>query len=124
MNIKARLEHIAHLLIKDRAMGQTTMIAKAAKETGGMVLARTHDHAKQIERSHGVTSRSMEVNLEGYSGPFYLDHYATSGLLMKAADKIGLLEETLKAERAEKERMSDELAQAQEALKKFQSGAV
>lgn len=124
MNIKARLEHIAHILIKDRQMGNTTMIAKAAKETGGMVLARTHDHAKQIERAHGVTARSMEVNLQGYMGPFYLDHYAASGLLIKAADKIGLLEETLKAERAEKERLGEELTAAQEALKKLQSGAV
>lgn len=106
MNIKKRLEHIAHLLVKDRAMGQTTMIAKAAQATGGMVLARTHDHAKQIERTHGVTSRSMEVNLEGYSGPFFLDHYATSGLLLSAARKIEELEK--KIEKLENPDQDDE----------------
>jgi hypothetical protein len=88
MNIKGRLEHIAHISMKDRAMGRTTMIAKAAEATGGIVIARTHDQAKWIERTYKVPARSMELNLDGFSGPFFLDHHATEALLLKAANKI------------------------------------
>lgn len=92
MNLKKRLEHLSHISMKDRAMGRTTMIAKAAEATGGMVLARTHDQAKWIEREFGVPARSIEMNLEGFSGPFFFDHHAIEGLLLNAANKIEELE--------------------------------
>jgi len=96
MNLKKRLEHIANLSAKDRETGRTTMIAKAAEATGGMVITRSLDEAKRIEREFKVPARSMEINLEGFSGPFFLDHRATEILLLRAADKIDELEKKLK----------------------------
>lgn len=96
MNLKKRLEHIAHMSMKYRAMGRTTMIAKAAEATGGMVIARNLEQAKEIEREFKVPARSMDINLEGFLGPFFLDHRATEILLLKAADKIDELERKLK----------------------------
>lgn len=92
MNIKKRLLHLANLSAKDRQTGRTTLTARAAKEVGGIVLARTHDEAKFIERTHNVTARSMEINLDGYSGPFFIDHHAVESLLVSAATKIENLE--------------------------------
>lgn len=92
MNLKKRLRHIASLSDGFRGIGRTTYNAKLAKENGGVVIAATFDQAKYIERTHGVATKSMEMNLEGYSGPFFVDHNAMDILLRKAADKIEKLE--------------------------------
>ena len=92
MNIKDRLIHLATVLVKDRMLGRTTLNAKMAKESGGMVIAADFKEAKRIEEVHGVPTRSMETNLEGYSAPFYMDHHATSRMFIKAATKIENLE--------------------------------
>lgn len=97
MNLKSRLQHIAFKSMKDRMMGRTTLIARAAKELGGIVLAHNFSGAKQIEHAHAVTARSMEINLDGFSGPFFLDHHATDIMLLRAADKIEELEKQQKS---------------------------
>lgn len=124
MNIKDRLNHLAAVLVKDRMMGRTTLNARMAKESGGMVIAADIKEAKRIERSFGVPARSMETNLDGYSAPFFMDHFATSRMMQKAANKIELLEQTLKAEREEKDLLLSEVEQLKETVKRLQSGAV
>lgn len=95
MNLKKRLEHIAHMSGKDRHTGKTMMIARAAEQTGGIVIARSMDEAKWIEKIYRIPSRSMDINLEGFNGPFFLDHHATEGLLFSAANKINVLEKEI-----------------------------
>lgn len=97
MNIKGRLEHLAHLSMRDRQTGRSTMFAKVAEETGGIVITHNHEHAKYIEKNFKVPARSMEINLEGFSGPFILDHHATEVMFLKAANKIESLENEVKA---------------------------
>ena len=92
MNLKKRLRHIASLGDQYRGIGRTTYNAKLAKENGGIVVAANFAQARYIEKSHGVPAKSMEVNLEGYTGPFFPDHNAVDTLLLKAADKIEQLE--------------------------------
>lgn len=92
MNLKNRLKHIVSKMNQYRAVGRTTYNARIARENGGMVLAASFDEAKHIERQHGVTARSVEQNLDGYTGPFFLDHHAAEILLLKAANKIDELE--------------------------------
>lgn len=95
MNLAARLIHLAHVSGVDRMLGRTTLIAKAAKELGGMVIAHNHAHAQQIERQHGVPARSMDINLFGFNGPFFFDHYAIEKILLRAAHKIHDLEQEI-----------------------------
>jgi hypothetical protein len=92
MNIKKRLIHLAQMSGKDRRLGRTTMLMKAAKELDAIVLAASLDHADLLKREHGVVAKSMEVNLEGFSGPFIFDHFAIETILIKAANKIEELE--------------------------------
>ena len=130
MNIKNRLRHLADLSAKDRGMGRTTLSARAAKEIGGIVIANSHSEARQITKSHGVLAKSYEMNLEGYSGPFILDHHTVETLLRKAANKIESLE--AKNERMVKKVMSllaalqedDEIMVKKEVDDSFKSGAV
>lgn len=93
MNVKGRLLHIVEAHQRDRQVGRSTYNAKLAKENGGIVLAADHQHAKWIERNLGVPARSIETNLHGYSGPFFIDHFAVDKLLISAARKIEALEE-------------------------------
>lgn len=88
MNLKYRLLHLVNFSSRDRRTGRTTLIAKAAKEVGGIVLAATHRHAKDIERTYGVPSKSYQLNLEGFSGPVFFDHFAIESILVRAHDKI------------------------------------
>lgn len=88
MNISKRLRHLAYLDVKDRQLGRTTAIAKAAKENGGIVIGHNFDFVKYIERTHKVPAKSIEMNLEGFHGPFFLDHHAVNTMFLKAADKI------------------------------------
>jgi hypothetical protein len=99
MNVKDRLLHIVELHQRDRMVGRSTYNAKLAKENGGMVLAADHQHAKLIERNFGVPARSIEVNLHGYSGPFFIDHFAIDKLLLSAARKIETLEEEIQIQK-------------------------
>lgn len=96
MNLKERLIHLAHVSGIDRQMGRTTLIARAAKEIGGMIIARDFNSAQYIEREHGVTARSMDLNLMGFSGPVLFDHYAVEQMFLRAAHKIGDLEIEIK----------------------------
>ena len=100
MNLKNRLLHLAHKLDEDRQTGKTTMLAKAAKETNGILLAHNFDFAKHLERNYGIVSKSVEINLEGFFGPFFIDNHAVSRLFHSAASKIETLEARL--EKAEK----------------------
>lgn len=93
MNVKDRLLHIVEMHQRDRQVGRSTYNAKLTKENGGVVLAHNHDHAKFIERTFGVTARSVEMNLHGFSGPFFIDHFAVDKLLISAARKIESLEQ-------------------------------
>lgn len=95
MNIKNRLRHIADMSMRGRRLGKTTAIAKAVKDLDGIMLCRSHQHAKDVQRQFGVTARSMEMNLHGFNGPFMLDHYALEELLYKAVNKIETLEKEL-----------------------------
>lgn len=92
MNLKNRLLHLAHLSTQDRQTGRTTLVARAAKELDGIVIAHNHDDAKRIERQYGVTARSMDMNLFGFNGPFFIDHHAVERLFVRAAEKIQDLE--------------------------------
>lgn len=92
MNLKNRLKHIVSKMNQYRAIGRTTYNARIARENGGMVLAASFDEAKYIQKQHGVEARSVEQNLDGYSGPFFLDHHAAEVLLLKASNKIDALE--------------------------------
>lgn len=92
MNLKTRLESIAHLLTKDRMVGYTTLAAKAAKELGATMIAHNFAHARQIERNYGVPAKSVDMNLTGRNDFFIIDHFAVSTLLNRAASKIDELE--------------------------------
>ena len=96
MNIKGRLVSLAMASNASRKAGKTTMIARAAKETGGTVLAANFEEARYIEKTFDVPARSVEINLEGFSGPFYFDNHAIEVLLLKAARKIEVLEGEIK----------------------------
>ena len=88
MNLKNRLRHIANASMRDRQYGKTTLLAKITKELDGVLLCRNHQTAKDISHLHDVTTKSMEVNLDGLNGPFFMDHYALEELLIKASNKI------------------------------------
>lgn len=92
MNIKERLRHLATLSTKDRQTGRTSAICRIAKEIYGIVLAADFKQAKMLERQFGVTAKSIDINLDGYSGPFIMDHYAVERMFIRAADKIEELE--------------------------------
>lgn len=93
MNLKGRLEHIAIALDAGRQFGKTHVIAKICQEADGVLLAHNFDFARDLERKYNITSKSIDVNLHGLGGPFFLDHSAASRLLFRAAAKIQDLEE-------------------------------
>lgn len=103
MNLKSRLRHLAEVSEKDRRLGRTSEIARIARENSGVVLAADFEQARNIQRAHGVTSKSVDVNLEGLMGPFFFDHHATERLLKRAADRI----EELESERDELQAIVD-----------------
>lgn len=93
MNLSDRLRSLAHLLSKNRYVGYTTLNAKNAIETGGIVITHNFDHAREIERQFKVVAKSADVNLEGQSGPFWMDHFAVASLFNRAANKIEMVQE-------------------------------
>jgi len=95
MNIKQKIRNIADASRMGRRLGKTTAIVNAAKQLDGLVLGATHDHALRIKRKHGIKARSIELDLDGFCGPFFIDHYALENLLYKAANKIESLEKQL-----------------------------
>lgn len=93
MNIKGRLLHLAQLGAKDRQTGRTTRLIALAKDIGAVFITHNMDAAKRAERTNqGLVARSMETNLEGYAGPFVMDHFAVETMFIKAANKIELVE--------------------------------
>ena len=92
MNLKDRLRHLAYKSQHDRQFGRTTMVARLVKECNGIMLAHNHDYARDLQRKFGVVSKSIDLNLEGFSGPFFFDHFAIETLLLRAANKIEELE--------------------------------
>lgn len=92
MNLKGRLEHIAQMLDAGRRYGKTTAIAKICKEFDGVLLTHNFQFAKDLEREFKITTKSIDVNLHGLSGPFFIDHHAISALLFRASNKISELE--------------------------------
>lgn len=102
MNIKNRLRHLASLSTKDRATGRTTRLIEMAMSIGGIFITHNQDAADFAQRKHkGLVARSIETNLEGYSGPFVFDHFAVENMFSKAAQKIDNLEQLLENERQE-----------------------
>lgn len=93
MNLKTRLRHLADKLSNPRAYGKTTMLAKITQELGGILLTHNTDEATRVQRAYrGLVAKSMDINLDGFSGPFFLDNQAAFRLLNRAADKIEQLE--------------------------------
>lgn len=95
MNLKARLQSIAHLLTKDRQVGYTTLTAKTAKELGATMLTHSFAEARRIERNYGVPAKSVDVNQVGSSDFFVIDQFAVANLLNRAAARIEELETEL-----------------------------
>lgn len=87
MNLKKRLRHIADVLNLPRAYGKTTLLSKITKELDGVLLVHNTDEVTRLRRLN-VTAKSMDTNLDGLSGPFFLDNQAASRLLVRAAEKI------------------------------------
>ncbi len=100
MNLKKRLRHLSDLNVRDkRAEVEDTKrvtIINAAKNSGGLLITSSLHEAKTLERAFGVTARSMDINLEGFSGPFFFDPQAIEDILVRAANKIEALENELK----------------------------
>lgn len=92
MNIKKRLIHLAEYSGKDRRLGRTPLLMKVAKDLDAVVIAANVDQAKMLERQFGVVAKSVEINLEGLSGPFIFDHFAVETMFLKAANKIEVVE--------------------------------
>jgi len=93
MNIAKRLRHLSEKLDGNRAYGKTTMLAKAAQELGAILLVASTGEATHLQRKfRGLTSKTFEINLEGFTGPFMIDNHAASVMFLKAADKIDALE--------------------------------
>lgn len=120
MNLKERLLHLSHVSGIDRMMGRTTLIAKAAKELGGMVIAHTHEDAKRIERTHGVTARSMDLNLFGFSGPMFFDHHAVERLFVRAANRIHDLEQEIDKREEQRVRDAESMAKLADEIGRLQ----
>ena len=102
MNLKKRLRHIADVLNLPRAYGKTTLLAKITKELDGVLLVHNTDESTRLRRLK-VTAQSIDTNLDGLSGPFFLDNQAASRLLIRAAEKI-------EAQEVEIELLKQELA--------------
>lgn len=105
MNLKDRLNHIAHMLGASRRYGKTTLIAKACKDVDGILLCASHDQARAIRREHEVHTESIDKNLQGLRGPFFIDHFAVERLLQRASDKIENLEEEIRGLQNEKQNL-------------------
>jgi hypothetical protein len=108
VNLKERLRHLAFTSAKDRQFGRTTLVAKLVKETDGVMLAHNHDYARDLQRKFGVTAKSIDLNLEGFNGPFFFDHFAIETLLFRAANKI----EEVEKENAELKKMIENAKKA------------
>lgn len=115
MNLLKRLRHIAEKLDQPRQYGKTTLLAKAAKEIDAVLLVATSDEATHIQRTHGITSKMVDLNLENLSGPFLIDNHAVVRLFKRAADKIEDLEKEIRYLRAYGNK--DCIAQAEQAMK-------
>lgn len=100
MNLKKRLRHLASLNNIDRNSNtedtKRVSIINTAKENGGLYITTSIKEAHYLERHFGFPVRSYDVNLDGYAGPFYFDPNVVEDLLLKAANKIELLEQQLK----------------------------
>ena len=88
MNLRKRLQHLAHISTKDRQTGRTAATCRAAIDIGGIVIAASFEHAKYLTKEFGVIAKSMDINMDGFSGPFLFDHFAVEQLLERAAQKI------------------------------------
>jgi hypothetical protein len=95
MNLKKRLLHIAQKLDESRQYGKTTLLAKITKELGGILLVHNFDEARLLERKHDIVVKSIDVGLDGLTGPFFLDNHGASVLLTRAANKIEALEKEI-----------------------------
>lgn len=95
MNLKSRLRHLADKSGQVRQYGKTTLIAKACADLQGVMVAASHDHARDLQRKYGIVSKSIDLNLDDHNGPIFFDHYAIEKLLYRSADKIEALEKEL-----------------------------
>lgn len=92
MNLKSRLMHLSDKSSQLRQYGKTSAIAKVCLELQGVMIAASHDEARDLHRKFGVVAKSYEINLDDLSGPFFFDHHALEVVLTKAANKIAILE--------------------------------
>jgi len=58
------------------ASGRTTAICEAAKKINATVLTVTAEHARLINKQHGVSAKSITSDLIGATGPYLADHQA------------------------------------------------
>lgn len=92
MNIKNRLRQLSRCNAGNKTFGRTKATCLAAIAADGIVVTHTHEFALYLTRKYGVVAKSYEVNLDGFSGPFFFDHTALEVILEKAANKIESLE--------------------------------
>lgn len=91
MNLKNRLRHLAQKLDASRAYGKTTLLTKVAKELNAVFIVHNNDDVRRLSQP-SLTVKSMDMNMEGFFGPFIMDHHAVSRMFNRAADKIESLE--------------------------------
>lgn len=102
MNVKKRLEHIARVLVSPIGHGVTAALINAAKQLDAIFLTHNLGTATDLQRKEkDLTVKSIDVNLMGLSGPFIIDHYAVSQLLLSAARKIEELEKEIQINKNE-----------------------
>jgi chromosome segregation ATPase len=104
-----KLKDLAIALDMGRRIGKTTQLVGIVKKFGGILICRDRRQAYELAAAHGIRTATLDQRLEGCAGPFVLDHYATSSLLLQAAGAIDQL-------RQEKAEIQKELDEAQELL--------
>ena len=124
MNVKKRLQHVAQALGFCRQVGKSTLVAKACKDLDGILLCADSHQANQMKHQHGVNTASVQVNLQGYTGPFFIDHYAVEQLLYSAARKIEDLERELLELKNKNQGLEHAVVDAVTTLNKVEKGVL
>lgn len=91
MNHK-KLQDFAIVSMSGRQLGKTTLLAKAAKELGGVFVCHNKVQARQVSKEHQVRTMTLDDEPRGLQGPVIFDHYALEFMLFKAGSTIEDLE--------------------------------
>lgn len=86
-----KLEKIVTALSLMRGVGKSYELAEVCKRKDWKLICLTQSHAKAISKTHGIEAVCMDINFNGYSGPFLLDHAAAEQLLDDATREIAQL---------------------------------